>query len=99
LRYNFEWDPIKAKRNLEKHKVGFERATELFLDPSAVSVFDQQHSEAEERWITVGRDSQGRILVLVHTFSVVSREESRVRIVSARKATKRETRDYEETQR
>jgi uncharacterized DUF497 family protein len=90
---------LKAKRNLDKHKVGFDRAAELFLDPSAVSVFDQQHSEAEERWITVGRDSQGRILVLVHTFSAVSTEESRVRIVSARKATKREARDYEETQR
>ena len=97
MRYTFEWDPIKAKRNLDKHKVGFERAAEVFLDPSAVSVFDQQHSETEERWITVGRDNQGRILVLVHTFSAVSREESRVRIVSTRKATKREARDYQET--
>jgi len=49
LRYNFEWDPIKAKENLRKHRVGFERATELFLDPLAVSAFDQEHSETEER--------------------------------------------------
>ncbi len=71
MRYNFEWDPIKAKENLRKHGIGFERATELFLDRWAVSVFDQEHSEAEERWVTMGRDRGGRVLVIVHTFSEV----------------------------
>jgi uncharacterized protein len=65
-------------------------------DPLAVSVFDQEHSEAEERWVTVGRDSYGRVLVFVHTFSEISAEERKVRIISARKATKREMREYEE---
>ena len=99
MRYNFEWDPIKAKENLRKHGIGFESAAQLFLDPLAVSVFDQEHSEAEERWVTIGRDSDGRVLVVVHTFSETSAEESRIRMISARKATKREARQYEETAR
>ena len=97
MRYNFEWDPIKAKENLRKHGIGFERATELFLDPLAVSVFDQEHSGAEERWVTIGRDSHGRVLVIVHTFSEASAEESKIRMISVRKATKGEARQYEET--
>ena len=96
MRYNFEWDLIKAKQNLRKHGISFERAAELLLDSSAISVFDQEHSEAEERWVTIGRDSNGRVLVLVHTFSEASGEEWEVRIISARKATKREARQYEE---
>ncbi len=99
MRYNFDWDPIKAKENVVKHGIGFERATELFLDPLAVSVFDQDHSEAEERWVTIGRDSHGRVLVIAHTFSEVSAEESKIRMISVRKATKREARQYQETPR
>ena len=75
MRYTFEWDPVKAKENLRKHGISFECAAELFLDPLAVSLFDQEHSEAEERWVTMGRDGSGRVLVLVHTFSEVSAEE------------------------
>ena len=98
MRYNFEWDPFKAKENLSKHGISFERAAELFLDPLAVSALDEEHSGAEERWVTIGRDSHGRILVLVHTFSEVLAEEWNIRIISARKATKREARQYEETE-
>jgi uncharacterized protein len=75
LRYTFEWDPIKAKRNLWKHRVGFDRAAETFLDPLAVSIVDREHIEAEERWVTVGRDRRGSLLVLIHTFSETSAEE------------------------
>ena len=96
LRYTFEWDPIKAKENLRKHRISFDRAVEVFLDPLAISMLDQEHSEAEERWLTIGRDTHGRVLVLVHTFSQVSAEEWKIRIITARKATKRETRQYEE---
>jgi hypothetical protein len=99
LRYTFEWDPIKAKANLRKHRITFEGAAELFLDPLAISVFDREHGEEEERWVTVGKDSHGRALILVHTFSEVSAEESKIRIISARKATKREARQHEETER
>jgi uncharacterized protein len=99
LRYTFGWDPVKANENLRNHGVSFEQVAELFLDPLAVSVFDQEHSETEERWVTIGHDSQGRILVLVHTFSETSPEECKVRIISARKATRREARQYEEARR
>lgn len=49
LRYTFEWDPIKAKENLRKHRISFDRAAEVFLDPLAVSIVDEEHSEQEER--------------------------------------------------
>lgn len=99
MRYTFEWDPIKAKENLRRHRISFERAAELFLDSLAVSIFDQEHSEAEERWVTMGRDSHGRVLVLVHTFSETSAEECKIRVISARKATKREARQDQESER
>src|SRR5580700_2282377 len=75
LRYNFEWDPAKARTNLRKHRVGFDLAAEIFLDPLAVSIADDEHSEFEQRWVTLGSDRSGSILVLVHTFSEISTEE------------------------
>lgn len=98
LRYTFEWDPAKAKANLRKHRIAFDRAAEVFLDPQAVSVFDEEHSEHEERWVSLGKDRRGNLLVLVHTFSEISVEECEIRIISARKAGKRETRQYEGTE-
>ena len=97
MRYTFEWDPIKAKENLRKHRISFDRAAEVILDPLAVSIIDQEHSEDEERWVSLGKDRRGRVLILVHTFLEVSAEECRVRIISARKASKREMKQYEET--
>jgi len=98
LRYTFEWNPIKAKENLRKHRISFDRAAEVVLDPLAVSIIDQEHSEDEERWVSLGKDRGGRVLILVHTFLEVSAEECTVRIISARKASKREIKQYEETQ-
>ena len=98
MRYTFEWDPIKAKENLRKHKVSFERVAEVLLDPLAISVVDEGHSEREERWVSIGKDRRGNILILIHTFLEVSTEECKIRIISARKATKREKRQYEEMQ-
>jgi uncharacterized protein len=95
LRYTFEWDPVKARENLRKHRISFDRAAEVFLDPLAVSIFDEEHSEMEERWVTIGRDRRGRLLVLAHTFLELSQQEWKARIISARKATKRETGQYE----
>ncbi len=97
MRYTFEWDPIKAGENLRKHQVSFDRAAEVLLDPLAVSILDEEHGESEQRWATVGRDRRESVLVLVHTFTEVSAEECRIRIISARKASKREIRQYEET--
>ena len=98
MRYNFEWDPVKAKQNRRKHRISFERAAELFLDPLAVSEIEEEHGEAEERWVTIGRDSHGKLLVVVHTFLEVAAQECKVRIISARNATKCETREHEATQ-
>jgi len=52
--YQFEWDPIKAHQNARKHGVTFERAATVFLDPQALSGFDEEHSQEEDRWITLG---------------------------------------------
>jgi uncharacterized DUF497 family protein len=96
LRYTFEWDPSKAKLNLRNHKISFERAAEIFLDPLAISIFDEEHSEEEERWITMGKDSHEVILVVVHTFNEAATDEWIIRIISAWKAAKNEIKQYEE---
>ena len=96
MRYTFEWDPVKARQNLKKHRVSFDRGAEVVLDPLAVSILDEEHSGDEERWVTLGKDRQGRVLILVHTFLEISTEECRVRIISARNANKREIKQYEE---
>jgi uncharacterized DUF497 family protein len=98
LRYTCEWDPIKAKENLRKHRISFDRAAEVILDPLAIAIIDEEHSEHEERWVSIGKDRRGSLLILIHTFLEVSPEECRIRIISARKANKREIRQYEETQ-
>jgi uncharacterized protein len=95
LNYNFEWDSGKAKGNLRKHKVSFQRAATVFLDPFAISLFDEEHSRDEERWITMGKDNNEVILVVAHTFEKVESKACTIRIISARKATKRERHQYE----
>ncbi len=90
MRYDFEWEPNKARRNLEKHKVGFESAAEVFLDPLALSIFDREHSGREERWMTLGKDLNGITLVVVHTFKEESEEQCNIRVISARRATRKE---------
>ena len=95
MQYNFEWDPEKARQNLSKHRVAFEKAAEVFLDPLSISIFDEDHSIEEERWVTMGRDKGGSILVVLHTFAVQGRDKKKTRIISARKATRNETKQYE----
>ena len=51
--YNFKWDLIKARKNWNKHKIAFDEAATIFRDPKAVTIFDPDHSESEERWITM----------------------------------------------
>ena len=96
MRYNCEWDPAKAKQNLRKHKVTFQRAATVFRDPHAVSIFDKEHGQEEDRWITMGTDDSGTILVMIHTFRRIDESSYAVRIISARRATKREREQYEE---
>ena len=95
-RYSFEWDPIKAKQNLRKHKVSFGTAATVFLDRLAVSVPDDEHSETEERWVTLGQPRLGSLLVVIHTFRELAGQGVTIRIISARPATRRERERYEE---
>lgn len=95
LEYNFEWDPYKARQNLRKHNVGFERAAEIFLDPLAISIYDQEHSLGEDRWITMGKYRANVALVVIHTFHQENTDHCRIRLISSRKATKKEIRQYE----
>ena len=88
---HFEWNPAKAKKNLQKHGVSFEEASSVLYDPLAVTGADPDHSEAEERTITFGVSSQGRLLVVAHT-----ERSDAIRIINARIATQHERRIYEE---
>ncbi len=94
MRYNFEWDTGKAVTNLHKHEVSFGRAAEIFLDPFALSIFDEQHSHSEDRWITLGKDRNEVILVVIHTFREVDLHHCNIRLISARKATRKESKQY-----
>lgn len=96
MNYNFEWDPAKAKDNLKKHGVGFELAATVFRDPRALSVYDDEHSLKEDRWVTLGVSSSGGLLAVHHTFEEIGENVIRIRIFSSRKAGKREIRQYEE---
>lgn len=87
---DFEWDPDKATINLKKHGVSFEEATTAFFDPLSVTINDPLHSEDEKRAVLIGQSSSGRLLVVVH----IDRG-SRIRLISARTATRKEKRDYE----
>ena len=95
MHYNFEWDPIKAKQNIKKHKVNFERATQVFLDPFAISIFDVDHSLNEDRWITMAKDRNEVLLVVAHTFFEETSTQVNIRIISVRRAIKREIKEYE----
>ncbi len=90
------WDPEKAKRNLAKHGVAFAEGATVLLDPLAVTIFDEEHSRTEDRWITVGHSRNGSLLVVVHTWEDLEANRAAARIISARPATAKETEDYQE---
>lgn len=96
MQYDFEWDIRKAKANVRNHKISFERAATIFRDPHLLSTPDDEHSDSEERWVTIGLDESGILVIVVHTFEKVTKDSTRIRIISARKATKNETKIYEE---
>jgi hypothetical protein len=96
INYNFEWDPRKAHHNREKHDVSFDEAATVFRDQKALSIFDPDHSETEDRWTTMGISEKGRLLIVIHTFREESEDAVTIRIISSRKATKQETKTYGE---
>ena len=87
---DFEWDEKKARSNLKKHDVSFEEGTTIFNDPLIATIPDPDHSNDEDRYISIGISVQGRLLVVVHT----EREEI-IRLISCRKATSAERKYYE----
>jgi len=94
--YEFDWNPVKAQANFSKHGVDFERAATVFLYPLAVTIPDEEHSESGHRRITPGKDAVGHNVLVVHTFEWLADDRGRVRLISARKPTRTEIRDYEE---
>ena len=93
MNYQFDWDPNKARRNTTKHLITFQQATTIFRDPNQLSLYDAKHSDMEDRWITIGLDSQRNLLVVVHTY-LQELNSARIRIISARKAEREEAADY-----
>ena len=94
--YEFEWDPVKAQSNLAKHRLDFTLAAAVFRDPLALTIRDDAHSGTESRWITMGRDATARVVPVVHTFEPLAGDRARVQLISARRPTRAELRDYEE---
>ena len=88
----FEWDPRKARSNLAKHGVGFEEASTVFGDPLSLTIPDPDHSRTEKRHVTMGTAFTGKLLVVVHT-----ERGDNIRIISARRASRRERRSYEKS--
>ena len=91
MKITFEWDEEKAKRNFKKHGVNFEEAKMVFNDPVSITIPDPLHSDNEQRFIDIGNTPKGRVLVVAYT-----ERGSNIRIISCRKAVKREKREYEE---
>lgn len=87
----FEDDPLKAARNLKKHKVSFEDAASVFGDPMSYTFADPDHSGGEERWLMFGLSQVKRVLAVIYT-----RRRGKYRIISARLATRHERKIYEE---
>ena len=91
MNLEFEWDADKAKKNRSKHGVSFEEASSVFGDPLALTIADPLHSEEEDRFITLGESHRRRLLVVVFTD-----RGDKIHIITARVATGRERKDYEE---
>ncbi len=87
----FEWDEKKARANKKKHGITFELAATIFSDPNAITIFDNSSSSTEDRYVTIGLTPVGPLVIVCHTD-----RRNRIRINSARKASLRERKQYEE---
>ncbi len=90
MELGFEWDEEKAASNLRKHKISFDEAKTVFADPFSITIDDPQHSVGENRYIDIGASADGNILIVSYT------DREKIRIISARKATRSEKKMYEE---
>ena len=87
----FEWDNKKAEENKTKHGVTFEEAQSVFFDDKAIQFWDENHSDREQRFLMLGLSNKLRLLLVVHCYR---ESNSKIRIISARKATKNEIKEY-----
>lgn len=87
----FEWHPEKEKQNQRKHNVSFTEASTIFVDPLSATAFDPDHSQEEERFISIGFSVRNRLLIVSHTD-----RDNKIRIISARELTALERKEYEE---
>lgn len=92
----FRWDADKARANLRKHGIGFEEARTLFNDPWALTFGDEQHSDVEERYVTIAASNQGTLLLVVHVDQWQPEDTLVIRIISCRRVTPSERRVYAE---
>ena len=88
----FEWDPVKAELNLKEHGVSFDEATTIFRDTLSMTISDPDHSDYEDRFIDIGMSHRMHLLVVSYT-----ERKDNIRIISARRATRAERKNYEET--
>ena len=86
----FEWDKKKADQNIRKHGISLEEAATVFGDPFSITIYDPLHSQDEDSSVILGTSNKNRVLVVIHTD-----RQDRIRIISARKATKKERKQYE----
>ena len=94
--FQFEWDEIKAAANVRKHGVSLELACTVFHDPRLLTTADLEHSGSEERWFSIGAASNGAILSVVYLWAEREPTMVEIRLISARKATEKESRHYQE---
>lgn len=87
----FQWDEQKNRINQKKHGISFDEAKSVFFDDNAIQFWDDDHSETEERFLLLGKSYKMRLLLIVHCYQ---EEDSIIRIISARKATKNESKNY-----
>ena len=88
----FEWDESKNKKNIRKHGVSFEEAQSVFFDEQALLIADPEHSEIEDRFVLLGLSAKLRLLLVCHCFEA---DDARIRIISCRKASKKESNWYQ----
>ena len=93
--FQFDWDEVKAYANLRKHRITFELASTIFFDPNLLTVADVEHSETEDRWFSIGIAANGSLLSVVYVWSDRDAAAITLRLISARRATQSECRQYQ----
>lgn len=91
MELTFEWDEAKDLSNQRKHGISFDEAKSVFNDPRSLTIADEAHSDVEDRYIDLGISSRGRLIVVCYT-----ERGANIRIISCRKATKSERKNYEQ---